>query len=293
MTTTPLAWRPRNVTERSRAARAHERGTLTRVLPNTYVPSEVCEDPRVLAAALASWDPNAVLCGRIAAHLLWWPELPVPGVTAIRAHRTPANPRFSWQRRAVPDDLLVERHGLRFTAPALTVLDLIPALGARPIDEALRRGAVTLEQLWEALDQTGNRRHNDRRRMLLDDSRDQPWSAAERDLHRVWRAERLPFAHATNHWVALPDGRRAALDLALPELMLAFEADGYAYHGSRAAFEHDRVRDAQLAGLGWQIVRLSAAFLDHDPAAAGRLVRATTLQRVTLLGFEERLRPTG
>lgn len=285
MTITPLVWRPRNVTERSRAARARARGTLTRVLPNTFVPADLCDDPRALAAALASWDPDTILCERAAAHLLWWPELPVQVVAAIRRHRTPATPHFAWRRRAVPDDLVIERQGVRFTAPALTVLDLIPSLGANPIDEALRRGAATLPQLWQALELTAHRRHNALRRDLLEDSRDLPWSPAERHLHRIWRAQHLPFRHATNRWVSLPDGRRAALDLALPELMLAFEADGYAYHGARAAFEHDRVRDAQLASLGWQVVRLSAAFLEHDPERAAHLLRAAVARRADAVGL--------
>ena len=52
--------------------------------------------------------------------------------------------------------------------PALTVLDLIPTLGGKPIDEALRRRAATLEQMWRALELTPDRRGNTLRRALLD-----------------------------------------------------------------------------------------------------------------------------
>jgi very-short-patch-repair endonuclease len=50
------------------------------------------------------------------------------------------------------------------------------------------------------------------------------------------------------------DGRRYRLDFAWPDLRLAVEPDGYAAHGSRAAFERDRRRWADLTSAGWRLV---------------------------------------
>ena len=42
------------------------------------------------------------------------------------------------------------------------------------------------------------------------------------------------------------------------------ELDGYAAHGTRAAFERDRARDLRLQAEGWRVVRLTWRQLDDD-----------------------------
>ena len=54
----------------------------------------------------------------------------------------------------------------------------------------------------------------------------------------------------------------AYLDLALPELLLDFEVDGYTHHGGSTAFERDRDRNSELAAGGWQVVNYSAAMVE-------------------------------
>jgi len=58
------------------------------------------------------------------------------------------------------------------------------------------------------------------------------------------------------HPVALPFGT-VHLDAALPELKIAVEMDGAAYHGSREDRERDIRRDAALAARGWIVLRFS------------------------------------
>ena len=200
-------------------------------------------------------------------------------LTAARTGRSTPARGFEWERRNIPLELIVEADGLRLSSPQLTVLDLIPILGGTVIDEALRRGTVTLKQLWSALELTPRRKNNAMRRALLEDSRDAPWSEAERLLHRYVRRGEYPWRYITNFPVRLSDGRRAYLDLALPELRLYFEADGYRYHGSREAFERDRDRDTDLAAQGWQSHRFTAAFLEHEPEDACRRISAIVANR--------------
>ena len=50
----------------------------------------------------------------------------------------------------MPADLIVYRQDIRLACPALSVLDLIDVLGGAAVDEALRRRATTLRELWAA-----------------------------------------------------------------------------------------------------------------------------------------------
>ena len=84
----------------------------------------------------------------------------------------------------------------------------------------------------------------------------------------------------------LRDAVRTALDLAVPELTLGFESDGFEYHGSRSAFEYDRDRDSDLTAQRWHVVRLSASFLEHSADEARRRIACIAHERARLLGVE-------
>ncbi|MCZ2815654.1 DUF559 domain-containing protein [Modestobacter sp. VKM Ac-2984] len=85
------------------------------------------------------------------------------------------------------------------------------------------------------------------------------------------------------HRVQLPRGV-AFLDAAWPELLLAVELDGAAFHGSREARERDLRRDAALAALGWLVLRFSYARLTREPAACQRDIAAAHQRRRELFG---------
>lgn len=280
-------FKPASSLEQRAAHRAVLRGQLDRLLPGVFGPRGCGELLEARAAALRLVDPDAIITGAAAAHLSWWPELPVGRLVAVRPQRPRPAPGFAWEQRHVPLDLTMEAHGLRLACPALTVLDLIPMLGGNAIDQALRRRATTLPHLWRALELTPSRRDNVLRRTLLEDSRDQPWSEAERHLHRYVRLVAHPQRYRTNYPMRLSDGRRAFLDVALPDLLLFLEADGYEYHGTRAAFEHDRDRDTDLAMLGWQGHRFSASFLMNQPEAAAHRIAVIIEQRARQLGLRD------
>lgn len=71
------------------------------------------------------------------------------------------------------------------------------------------------------------------------------------------------------HRVALPFGA-ARLDAAVPELKLAVELDGAAFHGSAADRERDIRRDVALAALGWVVLRFSYRRLTREPEVCRR-----------------------
>lgn len=244
-------------------------GRLVKVLPGWYSPPEPTVFVRGLA--LARHDPRAVLLGRAAAALTWWPGLEVPVVRASRRHAARPAPGFAWSR-GDPGPGVVMLGELRLTDPAMTVLDLIDELGGTAIDEALRRRAVTLAQLHEALDATPGRPGNDLRRRLLFDSRDEPWSEAERAFHPILRGVALPEPFRTNYKV-VHDGQVRYLDAALPGLKLGFEVNGRAFHTTPAAFEDGHERILGLASSGWLVHCFTALMVFDRPDWVRRLVR--------------------
>lgn len=252
---------PRLVPALDRAVRG---GRLRALLPGVYVGTAADPDLAVRARALSAWCPDAVVTGRAAAHLTFWPELPVTDVDAA-ARRTRAAPAgYRFERRRIDPEDIVERPGLRVTSPALTVLDLCGALGGEAVDTALRTRSVSLEGLHRTLERQGRRRGNRLRRELLDDSRDEPWSEAERRAHRLLRDAGI-LGWVTNHPVLIA-GARYFLDIAFPASMLALEIDGR-IHDRFDAFEHDRARQNDLVLHGWRVLRFTWTMLVERPLA--------------------------
>jgi hypothetical protein len=73
--------------------------------------------------------------------------------------------------------------------------------------------------------------------------------------------------------VVRPDGRRARLDLAYPELCIGIETDGR-IHGEEEVRQADAVRRNQLQLLGWTILHFTWEDVVHRPDQVVRTVRA-------------------
>jgi very-short-patch-repair endonuclease len=76
-------------------------------------------------------------------------------------------------------------------------------------------------------------------------------SEAERRLLSLIRDAGLP-APRTNVRIGPYE-----VDMLWPAARLIVEVDGYAYHASRAAFERDRARDAELQARGYRVIRIT------------------------------------
>ena len=59
------------------------------------------------------------------------------------------------------------------------------------------------------------------------------------------------------------------------EQRLIVELDGYATHGTRQAFERDRIRDRTLAAKGWRTIRLTSRQLAEPGTLAQELLSWT------------------
>lgn len=240
------------------------RRELRAVLPGIYGPVESEDDRLLRLKALWIWAPDAVLTGRTAAQVSFWPDLSVPTIECAIPRQRDPQPGFTIVRRVVPPDLVAEGDGLRWTKPALTALDLCASEGSDGIDLVLRQRLATLAQLRAALELTGGRRANRQRRALLLDSRDEPWSAAERKFHRLlrengitgWRANRPVTADGTQYWV----------DVLFRRLRLVVEIDGRRFHDDNAeGFESDRLRQNALVLEGWTVLRFTWRMIEDDP----------------------------
>lgn len=68
--------------------------------------------------------------------------------------------------------------------------------------------------------------------------------------------------------------RVGRIDLGIVGTLLIIEADGYEFHSSSAAFEEDRRRDAELAAMGYVVIRLTYAQITGDWEWCERVILA-------------------
>lgn len=232
------------------------------VLPGIYALPDHREFPYVRVLALRKHDPDAILMGRAAARLSFWPELDVQNVQAVVKHERVPYRGFCFVRRKVPEDLVMEIDGVRMTTPALTALDLCLDLHGDGIDEVLRRGRATLADLHAAMEQIRKQPGNEERRTFLIESSDEPWSAAERLLHRMLRQADITGWRGNVELII--DKQQYIVDVLFREKRLAIEVDGRRYHGE-ARFELDRRRQNALVLAGWRVLRFTWRMLEREP----------------------------
>ncbi len=242
-----------------------ESGRLTIALPGVYVGAGTAGDARTRIMALAVAEPNAVFTRHAAASLSFWPELGVDTVVAAVPSKRLSPAGFRLERRSIPPELVRTRGHLYLTSPALTALDLVASLGGDAIDQALRTGSVTLEDLHRALELTPHRRGNlDRLEMLLD-SRDCPWAASERLLHRILREAGLQ-GWVANRPVQLSEGL-FVVDALFELARLAIEIDGWEFHARRPPdFEATLRKHTALESAGWKVLHFTWRQLHDEPA---------------------------
>lgn len=216
-------------------------GQLTRVLPGVYTVPELAADPVILARAFTTAHPDAIVTGKAAAALTFWPELTCARVEVVG--RAPVrNPLFAVRRTHIPAELVDHVHGIPVTRPALTALELCTSdLGPDAVDRALLRSWVTLPELHRTLELLPHRPGNTLRRQLLRDTATFGCSVLERRAHRLLRSAGI------TEWVANRrfriGGSTIVPDIRFTRLRLILEFDGYAYHHQRDVFETDRSRD--------------------------------------------------
>jgi very-short-patch-repair endonuclease len=132
------------------------------------------------------------------------------------------------------------------------------------------------EQLAALLTRGRSHRGAARLEAVLDPGRQFTRSEAERRLLRLVKAAGLPTP-AANTRVAGYE-----VDFLWPRERLVVEVDGYSFHSARAAFERDRVRDADLQTCGYRVLRITWRRLAEAPDAVTATV-ATALAALPVL----------
>jgi len=256
---------------RSSLARAVSAGRLADVLPGTFVDARHADTFDVRIAAAMQRFPEAVICQSTAARLTFWPQLADSPVELAGPNIRGRRPGYAFSRRTIPVEWQDIGQQIRLTVPALTAIDLAPATGGESIDRVLRSRTATLADLSAALKANPYRIGNSDRRRLLLDSRDEPWSAAERLAHRILRAAGIR-GWKSNYRIRCR-GRTYYLDIAFPGLKLAVEIDGR-FHGlDGAVFENDRFRQNALVRSGWMVLRFTWKMLIEDPEGVVETLR--------------------
>ncbi|NKZ12705.1 DUF559 domain-containing protein [Mycolicibacterium septicum DSM 44393] len=209
-----------------------------------------------------SYGRHAVATGLAAA---WWhgitkypPE--IVEATTPHASRLRVHPGTKLRRRDLDPADIVERRGLRVTALALTVVEAAARRGggAKLMDSALQRH-TELRDLWRAHLRNKGRHGSPAARRLLIAAADGARSEAERLLIKLLREAQI------TGWKANYRLGRYVIDVAFPAHKLAIETDGWAFHSDQADFQHDRVRQNEIALMGWQVLRFTWLDLTEYP----------------------------
>ncbi len=259
--------------------RAVARGTIVRLLPRVYTTPALSLDSRIRArGALAFAGPEAAL-SHMSAAAIWRIRVPTDQLVHVLiprnadhrttkfvvAHRHP--------RTELQNSLLVYGAGLPAVRPAPTLVACWAMLdrGQRRdvVIAAVRDGRVSPADLRAVVEQRPLLRGRRELLELAELLRAGAHSELEIfGLRKVFEHPSLP--RPRRQFLVVVDGARYFLDLAWPELKLAVELDGAAYHGGNAQRERDVRRDAALASVGWQVIRMTYARITKDPAEVRR-----------------------
>ena len=239
-------------------------GAVVRVYPGVFIDAElsVCRRTRY-AAALAA-RPSAVLWGGSAVAAITGDPRPFAAGEPIFVAQLPAG--------RAPDGVIIHRrkvsqirvyNGLRCPAAAVVAVDVAARDDGRTAELFLREGLVAPGDLTDALSLfDGSRRQAERRRVVVS-YEGNPWSGGERDLQSTLRKAGL------TGWVANPPLRVFGFthypDLLFEAARLIVEFDGFGVHGTRMAFESDRIRQNRLVLAGYRVLRYTWRRLQDDP----------------------------
>jgi uncharacterized protein DUF559 len=224
---------------------------------------------RLLAAVLACGD-EALLSHRSAAAL--WGLLPYAGsrvhVTAARRGRRSLRGICVHSIRRPHAENRAARSGIPLTSVARTLLDLAQNVRQdqleRAFEQAERLRLLDLAAVARLCERSNGHRGLTRLRPLLAQAGRpvaETRSELERRFLRLCDDAGLPPA-AVNVVVAGHE-----VDALWRAARLVVEIDGFEYHGTRAAFERDRARDADLQLAGFRVLRVTAQRLSREPQA--------------------------
>jgi very-short-patch-repair endonuclease len=203
-----------------------------------------------------------------------------PVELVVPRRRKRALPGIVHRPLSLPDVDVTVVDAIPVTTPARTLIDVAGVAHRdaveEALDDALRRGLVTLARIRWRLEQVGGMGTpgSAALRQLVEarSSHATPASVLERRWLRVMRRTGLPDPELQRE-IREPSGRLVArVDFAYPYEKLAIEADGRQWHSGRRRFEEDRARQNALLRLGWRVIRVTWSDLE-DPRRVLAVIR--------------------
>jgi very-short-patch-repair endonuclease len=152
-------------------------------------------------------------------------------------------------------------HGMPITTVARTLLDLGAVVRAhrleRAVAQAERLRLYDHRSVVELLARCRGHRGAGALRAAVDCGAELTRSDLEARVLAAIRRAGLP-APRINDRVVVPGHAPLEADFHWPAEQLIVETDGYETHGTRAAFDADRRRDAALQAAGYRVLRFTA-----------------------------------
>lgn len=269
------------------------RGYWQRLHPGVYLVgvSEPSWEQRARAAVLAA--PGSVLSHRAAGR--WWAldgladevvDLTIPHAGGARVQGAKVHRARSL---SAPD--VTVHSGVPITTVGRTLLDLGRYLGPRhleiALESALRRGITSADALAGLAAGSDARVPGVKvlRAVLVGREPGRPaGSAAEVEFALALRIGGAPPGER-QYVLKLPQGTTYVLDRAWPDLKVAVEIDGFAFHSGRQQHSADLVRQNEIVRAGWTLLRYAPSQVAARPrAVAGEVIEVLEAARRPRLG---------
>jgi very-short-patch-repair endonuclease len=167
----------------------------------------------------------------------------------------------------------VVHEGIPVTTVARTLLDLaevVPHRLDRALEASERLCLFDLRELEALMRRSRGRRGLRALDAALRAYREEPItrSELERMFLELIRKAGLPLP-VFNTWIGSHE-----VDVVWHEQRRVVELDGHEFHRTRATFERDRIRDAELQLAGYRVLRITRRRLDADPHEVVSTLRA-------------------
>jgi len=247
-------------------------GAIEEVVPGVYRVGGSAQtwEQRLIAACL--WAGPDACASHKSAAALWKFDGFAPGpleISALKQNRTEL--AFKVHRTRVEPAFLTSKLNIPVTNAFRTVWDLVAVIDEHRsnqlLDEALRKGLVSMEALWRMVERqsgSGRRGIGVLRRLL--EQRDPAYQPSASELQAATRRllirAGIPFIE---EFVVTDDHGNfvARVDFKLVDVPVVVESDGRANHSSKFDWQHDLDRRNLLTALGLGVIHVTWDKVTH------------------------------
>ncbi|HET7510402.1 MAG TPA: type IV toxin-antitoxin system AbiEi family antitoxin domain-containing protein [Solirubrobacterales bacterium] len=268
-------------------ARAHEAGRLQRVHMGVYAIGHTALSDRARATAALLVFPGTAVLSHGSAAWLWGlvPTAPREAEVTVAARGNRRHGLRVHRVWSLPDDERTIYEGLPVTSVARTLVDLAGTSSgrglSRVVDRARRRSKLDLAAVDRALGRRSGSFGRERLQDVLRLYRQPVFDRARSELlflDAIHDAD-LP-APRMNTWV-----ESCEIDAYWETERFAVEVDGWESHGSREAFESDRLRQEDLKLAGIDSIRITARRIEQEPRVVAKRLKLLLMRRRAELGL--------